>query len=57
MFGFGHLYQGLGSAISTAVSGLVFSLVYLRRRSALEPIAAHAFSDVLAMLGATMLAR
>ena len=57
MFGFGHLYQGLGSAISTAVSGLVFSLAYLRRRSALEPITAHAFSDVLAMLGATMLAR
>lgn len=57
MFGFGHLYQGLGSAIGTAVSGVVFSLAYLRRRSALEPITAHAFSDVLAMLGATMLAR
>jgi len=57
MFGFGHLYQGLGSAISTMVSGVVFSLVFLRRRSALEPITAHAFSDVLAMLGATMLAK
>jgi membrane protease YdiL (CAAX protease family) len=57
MFGFGHLYQGLGSAIATTVSGVVFSLVYLRRRSALEPITAHAFSDVLAMLGATMLAK
>jgi membrane protease YdiL (CAAX protease family) len=56
MFGFGHLYQGLGTAISTAVSGLVFSLVFLRRRSALEPIVAHAFSDVLAMVAATMLA-
>jgi CAAX protease family protein len=57
MFGFGHLYQGVGSAIATAVSGMVFSLVYLRRRSALEPITAHAFSDVLAMLGATLLAK
>jgi len=57
MFGFGHLYQGLGTAIATAVSGMVFSLVYLRKRSALEPITAHAFSDVLAMLGATMLAK
>jgi len=57
MFGFGHLYQGLGTAISTTVSGLVFALVYLRRRSALEPVIAHAFSDVLAMLGATMLAQ
>jgi membrane protease YdiL (CAAX protease family) len=54
MFGFGHLYQGLGSALSTAVSGLVFALVYLRRRSALEPIVAHALSDVLAMIGATL---
>ncbi len=57
MFGFGHLYQGLGTAISTAVSGLVFALVYLHRRSALEPVTAHAFSDVLAMLAATVLAR
>lgn len=57
MFGFGHLYQGLGTAISTAVSGLLFAIVYLRRRSALEPITAHAFSDILAMLGATMMAK
>ena len=57
MFGFGHLYQGLGTAISTASSGVVFALVFLRRRSALEPVIAHAFSDVLAMLAATMLAQ
>jgi membrane protease YdiL (CAAX protease family) len=57
MFGYGHLYQGVGTAIGTMVSGVVFSLVYLRRRSALEPITAHAFSDVLAVLAATMLAR
>ena len=44
-------------ASSTAVSGLVFSLAYLRRRSSLEPVTTHAFSDVLAMLGATMLAK
>ena len=54
MFGLGHRYQGVGIAISTAASGVIFALVYLRRRSALEPITAHAFSDVLAMLGATM---
>lgn len=57
MFGFGHLYQGVGTALGTAVAGAVFALVYLRRRSAVEPIIAHALSDVLAMLGATMLAR
>ena len=56
MFGLGHLYKGPGTALSTAVSGVVFSLLYLRRRSALVPITAHAFSDVLAMLGMAMLA-
>jgi membrane protease YdiL (CAAX protease family) len=56
-FGLAHLYQGVGAAIVTTVSALVFSALFLRRRSALEPIAAHAFSDVLAMVAATFLAR
>lgn len=56
MFGVGHLYQGVGIAIATGVSGAVLALVYLRRRSALEPIAAHAISDVFAVLAATLLA-
>ncbi len=54
MFGLGHRYQGVGTALSTAVSGLVFAGVYLRRRSALEPITAHAFSDVIAIIGVTL---
>lgn len=54
MFGLGHLYQGLGVAISTAISGVVFTLVFLRRRSALEAITAHAFSDILAMVGVAL---
>ena len=57
MFGFGHLYQGLAAALSTGCSGLVFALVFLRRRSAIEPVVAHAFSDVLAMIAATLLAQ
>ena len=57
MFGYGHMYQGLGNAISITVSGLVFALIYLRKRTALEPITAHALSDVLAMLAATFLAK
>jgi len=56
MFGLGHLYQGVAVALSTAVSGLVFSLVFLRRRSALEVMAAHAFSDVVAMIAGAILA-
>ena len=55
MFGLGHLYQGPGVALGTAVSGAVLALLYLRRRSALEPIAAHAISDVFAVLAATFL--
>jgi membrane protease YdiL (CAAX protease family) len=35
----------------------VFALIYLRRRSAVEPMVAHAFCDVLAILAATMLAK
>jgi hypothetical protein len=47
-----HLRRRRGRGV-----GFVFALVYLRRRSALEPIVAHAFSDVLAMLAATMLGK
>ncbi len=57
MFGYGHLYQGVGTALGTALAGVAFSLLYLRRRSALEPVGAHAMSDVLAMLAATAIAR
>lgn len=57
VFGHGHLYQGVGTAIGTGLAGVTYSLLWLRRRSALEPMAAHACADVLAVLAATMLAR
>jgi membrane protease YdiL (CAAX protease family) len=56
IFGIGHLYQGTGAAISTGIYGVVIGLIFIRRRSALEVITAHAFSDVLAILAATLLA-
>jgi membrane protease YdiL (CAAX protease family) len=56
-FGLAHLYQGVAAAIVSAISALVFAALYLRWRSALVPIAAHAGSDVLAMVAATFLAR
>ena len=52
VFGFGHLYQGTGTAISTGISGLFLGVFYLKRKSAIEVITIHAFSDVLAILGA-----
>jgi len=55
VFGFGHYYQGLSGLISTAVIGLLFALVYLRRRRALEAIFAHAtFNLINIVLGYAM---
>lgn len=57
VFGLGHLYQGTGAAIATGLSGLVLGVIYIRRRSAIEVITIHAFSDILAILGAYRLAK
>jgi membrane protease YdiL (CAAX protease family) len=56
VFGMGHLYQGMGTAISTGISGLILGGMYIRRRSAIELITTHAFNDVLAILGAFQMA-
>ncbi len=55
VFGVGHLYQGTGSAISTGISGLILGIVYIKRRSALEVITLHAFTDVFGILAAYQL--
>ena len=49
VFGLGHLYQGLDSAIGTGIQGLLFALIYLRKRRALEAVAAHAVYDVVSV--------
>ncbi len=56
LFGAGHLYQGIGSAISTGVAGLILGYIFIRRNSAIEVITIHALSDVLAILAAYKLA-
>jgi uncharacterized protein len=56
IFGAGHLYQGIGPAISTGISGLILGSIYIRRNSAIEIITIHAFSDVLSVLMAYQLA-
>jgi membrane protease YdiL (CAAX protease family) len=56
IFGMGHLYQGTGSAISTGIYGLILGGVYIKRRSAIELITIHAFSDILAIFMAYQLA-
>ena len=49
VFGIAHLYQGVDSAVTLGVVGLLYALVYLRRRSAWEAVAAHAAFDLIAV--------
>lgn len=57
VFGMGHLYQGPNSAISAGASGLLFAMVYLRKRMAWEAVSAHAFYDVIGVVVGWMVAR
>lgn len=47
VFGIGHLYQGVDSAIGTGIQAVLFILIYLRRRRTLEAVAAHAVYDII----------
>jgi membrane protease YdiL (CAAX protease family) len=51
-FGVGHLYQGYSGAVSTGVSGLLFGLVFLRRRRAADAMVAHAGFDLIGVAAA-----
>lgn len=54
-FGIGHLYQGINPAIGTAVGGLLYGLVYIRKRSAVEVITCHTFFNLLSVIGGYMM--
>jgi membrane protease YdiL (CAAX protease family) len=54
-FGAGHLYQGPGGAISAGITGLIFALIYLRKRSFIEAFSAHALYDVIGIILGHML--
>jgi membrane protease YdiL (CAAX protease family) len=41
-FGAGHALQGWDAAVATAVLGLLWGWIYLRRRSAVAPMVSHA---------------
>ena len=47
VFGLAHLYQGVDSAIATAIQAVLFILIYLRRRRTLEAVTAHAVYDII----------
>lgn len=48
--GMGHLYQGVDSVITTMVTSLVYSGVYITRRSTVEIVAAHATRDIISIV-------
>lgn len=54
-FGLGHAYQGMSGIASTAITGLLFALVYLRKRSAIEAISAHTMFDWIALILGSLL--
>ena len=47
-FGAGHFtIQGIDAGLATGLLGLMWALVYLRRRSAIAPMVSHAGFDLL----------
>jgi len=49
-FGAGHLIQGLDAAMTIALLGAFWGVVYLRRRSAVAPMVSHAGFDLLQLV-------
>jgi membrane protease YdiL (CAAX protease family) len=49
IFGIGHRYQGPIAAATSVVVGIVFACVYLRKRSLLEAMVAHAVYNVISV--------
>jgi membrane protease YdiL (CAAX protease family) len=47
IFGIGHLYQGQRAAFDLGITGALYGLVYLRRRSCWEAAVAHATFDTI----------
>jgi len=50
IFGIGHLYQGVGGAVQTAVFGFVFGCLFLITGSLLVPMVVHAVVDLRALV-------
>jgi membrane protease YdiL (CAAX protease family) len=53
-FGLGHAMQGWDASIATALLGLTWGWMYLRRRSAVAPIVSHAGYNAVQILQATL---
>lgn len=49
-FGLGHIVQGWDAVITTGLLGVFWSVLYLRRRSAVAPLVSHAGFNALEVL-------
>jgi membrane protease YdiL (CAAX protease family) len=49
-FGAGHFVQGADAAIATGLLGAFWSVIYLRRRSAVAPVVSHAGFNLLQLV-------
>jgi membrane protease YdiL (CAAX protease family) len=57
MFGLGHLYQGAGGVLMTALLGLAFGFIFVETGSLALPILLHAMVDISAMVTAWIVLR
>jgi membrane protease YdiL (CAAX protease family) len=46
IFGLGHLYQGVTAAVQSGITGLLFALIFLKRRRAADSMVVHAIFDL-----------
>jgi CAAX protease family protein len=56
VFGLGHAYQGSRGVVGSGFTGLLFALMYLRRRNLGEVMVAHVAFDVLGVTAGYLLA-
>jgi uncharacterized protein len=50
VFALGHSIQGVDSAAGAGVLGLIFGIVYIRRRNLVAPVVAHALYDIVTLI-------
>lgn len=55
VFGLQHIYQGMDTVLSTGLDGLLYGLIYLRKRSVIEAMAAHAVYDIVSIIAGYIL--
>lgn len=47
VFGAGHFYQGADAVFTSSIKAALYSLIYLRKRRAMEAMVAHAVYDII----------